>query len=197
VTNARSALFLDRDGVIVDDPGYLSRSADVSLLTGAADLIAAANTRNIPVVVVTNQSGIARGLFDWGAFESVQQEIARQLDLSGVHLDAVIACPFHPDFTDDYAATGSIWRKPAPGMITQAAEQLNIDTGQSYMVGDTITDIDAAKAAGLAGAVLVQTGHGAAHTEDVGAVRCPDFSVDIATDAFNALAHLRIRGLTI
>jgi D-glycero-D-manno-heptose 1,7-bisphosphate phosphatase len=148
-------------------------------------------------VVVTNQSGIARGLFDWNAFESVHREMIRQLSLSGAVPDATIACPYHPEFTDNYAAVGEMWRKPAPGMITLAAQRLNIDTRRSFMVGDTIADIGAAKAARLAGAVLVQTGHGAVHMEEAGALESPEFSFAIATDSFDALTHLRDLGLSI
>lgn len=183
--------------MIVNDPGYLSQSADVSLLPGAADLIAAANMQSVPVIVVTNQSGIARGFFDWNAFESVHREMVRQLSLAGAALDAAIACPFHPEFTDDYAATGKMWRKPAPGMILLAAQRLKIDTGNSFMVGDTITDIGAARAAGLAGAILVQTGNGAAHRYDASAMETAEFSVSIAADAYDALTQLRALGMGI
>ena len=195
--NSRAALFLDRDGVIVDDPGYLCRREDVRLIAGAADLIKAANARTIPVIVVTNQAGIARGLFDWRAFEIVQQEIERQLSLAGARLDAVIACPFHPDFTGDFAAVGKMWRKPAPGMLTLAAEQLNIDLESSFMVGDNITDIYAAEAVGLGGAVLVLTGHGRSYASAVQAMERPGFSVAVATDAGGAVPRLRDMGLDI
>lgn len=127
----------------------------------------------------------------------MHQEIERQLAHSGAQLDAVIACPFHPDFTDDFAATGKLWRKPAPGMITFAAKRLNIDLGSSFMVGDNITDIGAAEAAGLAGAVLVLTGHGGSHMVMARAMERPGFSVGIATDALDALARLKELGLAI
>lgn len=149
------ALFLDRDGVIVDDAGYLGDPADVRLVDGIADLIGATNVAGVPVVVVTNQSGIARGLFGWPDFAAVQAEIARRLAVVGARLDAVAACPFHPDFTPDYGPDLAVWRKPGPGMLTLLAERLNIDLASSWLIGDHQSDIEAARQAGLAGAALL------------------------------------------
>lgn len=152
---AGAGLFLDRDGVIVRDPGYLRRAEDVRLIDGAAELIRTANGAGIPVLVATNQSGIARGLFGWEGFEAVQAEISAQLAASGARLDGVAACPFHPDFTPDYGPEQAQYRKPAPGMIDLLAKRLNIDKAASWMVGDRSRDIKAARAAGLAGGILV------------------------------------------
>lgn len=192
-----NALFLDRDGVIVDDTGYLCRPAEVRLVPGVDGLIRSANGCGIPVVVVTNQSGIARGLFGWEEFAAVEAEIAHRLEQAGAYLDAVVACPFHPDFTADYARLYDGWRKPGPRMITLAAEKLNIDTERSFMVGDNVTDVGAAEAARLAGAVLVLTGHGRAQASDVRAFERPGFSVAVATDTMDALPRLRELGLAI
>ena len=147
------ALFLDRDGVIVDDVGYLSDPAQVRLVTGIGDLIGAANAAGIPVVVATNQSGVDRGLMGWDAFAAVQAEIARRLAAAGARMDAVVACPFHPDFTPGYGRDHAKWRKPAPGMLDLAAERLNLDKSGSWLIGDQKRDIEAAREAGCAGAV--------------------------------------------
>lgn len=149
------ALFLDRDGVIVEDTGYLCRREDVRLIDGAAGLIRAANRMGIPVLVATNQSGVARGLFGWREFDAVQVEISERLARADASLDAVAACPYHPDFTQGYGPEHDRYRKPGPGLIDLLARRMNIDPAASWMVGDQPRDIRAARAAGLAGAVLI------------------------------------------
>jgi D-glycero-D-manno-heptose 1,7-bisphosphate phosphatase len=155
------ALFLDRDGVIIEDTGYVGDPADVRLLPFAAEMIRRANQAGIPVAVVTNQSGIARDLFGWDDFAAVQSRISELLKWDGAKLDAVAACPFHPDFTPGYDNRHAAWRKPASRMLTTLASSLNLDPGQSWLVGDNETDIEAARAAELAGGVLVGGGDGA------------------------------------
>jgi D-glycero-D-manno-heptose 1,7-bisphosphate phosphatase len=92
----RAALFLDRDGVIVEDTGFLSREADVRLVAGASAVVAGANRLGVPVIIVSNQSGIGRGFFDWAAFARVQTRIAALLARDAASIDAVLACPHHP-----------------------------------------------------------------------------------------------------
>lgn len=152
-TLRRPGLFLDRDGVIVHDKGFLAAPGDVELLPGAAELIAQANRCAIPVAVVTNQSGIARNLFSWSDFAGVEREIARRLALAGARVDAVAACPFHPEFTANYGSVESHWRKPNPGLVLATARLMNIDIAMSWLVGDRLRDIEAARKAGLAGAI--------------------------------------------
>ena len=193
----QAALFLDRDGVIVEDPGYLSKPEDVRLIAGITTLISAANAAGVPVVVITNQSGIARGLFDWEDFTAVQQEIENQLSAESVGLSAVVACPFHPDFSDDYAASFEGWRKPGPKMIQLAAERLNIDVRRSALVGDHLTDIAAASAAHLSGGVIVLTGHGKKYAEDAAGLGQPGFKVAIADGPGMAIQPLQEFGLPI
>jgi len=156
----RAGLLLDRDGVLVHEVGYLHRPVDVRLHDGAARLIATANARNIPVAVVTNQAGIAREYFGWPEFLETQREIARQLALERAVVDAVIACPFHPDHTPEWSDDHAYWRKPGCGMLELAARELDLDPGRSWLVGDNSSDIAAARRAGLAGAVHIETGHG-------------------------------------
>lgn len=149
------ALFLDRDGVIIEDTGYVSDPSDVRLLPFAAEMIRCANRSRVPVVVATNQSGIARGLFDWNKFAAVEHCIAGLLAQAGARLDAVAACPFHEDFTAGYQNRHAQWRKPGSRMLIALAESLNLDLGRSWMIGDKTSDIEAARTAGLAGAILV------------------------------------------
>jgi D-glycero-D-manno-heptose 1,7-bisphosphate phosphatase len=151
-----AALFLDRDGVVVEERHYLSRPEDMALIPGAADIIAEANRREIPVVLVTNQSGIGQGFYGWGAFETVQEAVERELARFGAGLDAVLACPFYPEHPA---------RKPQPGMLLAAARMLNLDLAASWIVGDHARDMEAGYNAGLRGGLHVLTGHGAGQRE--------------------------------
>jgi D-glycero-D-manno-heptose 1,7-bisphosphate phosphatase len=151
----RPALFLDRDGVIVDDTDYLGRAEDVRMIDGVAAAIARCNALRIPVVVVTNQSGIARGLYDWDGFRAVQAAIAAALAAAGAHLDGVLACAYHEKGLEPLRFAAHPWRKPNPGMILAAGEGMNLDLARSWIVGDKRLDIAAGAAAGLAGGTLV------------------------------------------
>jgi D-glycero-D-manno-heptose 1,7-bisphosphate phosphatase len=148
------ALFLDRDGVVVEEVDYLHRVADLALIPGAAECIAEANRRGIPVVIATNQAGIARGYFGWHEFHQVQAELNHRLERAGARVDLTLACPHYPEHPD---------RKPRPGMFRKAAEMAGVDLGRSWVVGDKTSDLEAGRAAGLAGGILVLTGHGASH----------------------------------
>lgn len=170
-SGTRAGLILDRDGVLVDEVGYLHQPQDVRLLDGAADFVRAANARQIPVAVVTNQSGISREYFGWPDFFETQREIGRHLGAQGATIDAVIACPFHPDHTPDWSTDHAYWRKPGVGMLELAAEHLNLNLSKSWLLGDTASDIGAACNARLAGAVHVKTGHG--RTQQVSVAKIP------------------------
>jgi D-glycero-D-manno-heptose 1,7-bisphosphate phosphatase len=148
-------LFLDRDGVINEDRNYVGDPAEVALIPGAADLIGEANNANVPVAVITNQSAIDRKMFGWRDFASVIARIDELLAASGAKLDALSACPFHPDFTPDFSARHAEWRKPGPRMIQELAIRLNADRTRSWMIGDAESDMGAAEAAGLAGGILI------------------------------------------
>lgn len=157
----RAGAFLDRDGVVIDLVEYLHRAEDVRLAPGAAETIAALNAAGVPVIVVTNQSGIGRGYYDWAAFEAAQAEVDRQLATGGATLDAVVACPFFADGVPPYRHADHPARKPNPGMVRLAAEWFEMDTARSWLVGDSVSDIETAARAGMAGAIHVATGYGA------------------------------------
>jgi len=140
------ALFLDRDGVLIEDRGYVGRVAAVRLLEGAGALLETVAARGWRAVVVTNQSGIARGYYGWEDFARVQAEIDRQLGPPAARIDAVLACPFYPEHP---------WRKPAPGMLLAAAALLPIAIERSWILGDREKDIEAGRAARLAGGMLL------------------------------------------
>ena len=194
-TVPRRGLFLDRDGVIVNDKGFVAAPGEVELVPGAAEMIAEANRCAIPVAVVTNQSGIARQRFGWAEFADVEREITRRLATAGAHLDAVLACPFHPEFSPDYGEIESHWRKPGPGLIIAAARLLNIDIGTSWLVGDQTRDIDAARNAGLAGAILLSGEVARRPREPMRSDQDTGFRVPVAATASESLAILKDVGL--
>ncbi len=173
----RPALFLDRDGAIVEEVEYLCRAEDIVMIKGAAEVIAAANRRSIPVVVVTNQAGIGRGYYGWREFGRVQQAIIAALADEGARLDAVYACAHHPEGRAEFGHPDHPARKPNPGMLLQAASDLAIDLKKSWLVGDKAGDIEAAQRAGLAGALHVATGYGTAQRELAATLAMPTFEV--------------------
>jgi len=153
---ARPCLFLDRDGVVIVDRHHLSDPAGVELIVPTVEAIAFANRTGWAVGLVTNQSGIGRGLFRWSDFHAVQARLAQLIAAYGARLDFVCACPFHPDAADPYRHLGHPWRKPEPGMIIHATAMLNLDPSRSFIVGDRGSDLEAGAAAGLSGGVLVR-----------------------------------------
>ncbi len=158
------ALFLDRDGTLIDDPGYLSDPNDVVLLPDAIDALHRFRAAGSALVLITNQSGIGRGYFGWEDYERVAARLRELLAAEDIVLDAELVCGHAPE---EGARCG--WRKPAPGMIVEAARRLNLDLPGSVMVGDMPSDLGAADAAGVGRVAHVLTGHGArqraAHAE--------------------------------
>lgn len=160
----RPALFLDRDGVVVEDrDDYLRRVEDVVMIDGAAAVIRRANDLGVPVIIVTNQGGLGLGLYDWQAFAEVQETILSRLADDGARVDAVLACPYHPEAAAPYRHPDHPARKPNAGMLRHAADLLPLDIEGSWIVGDRATDLEAGRKAGLAGGVHVLTGYGQAH----------------------------------
>ncbi|MEJ0044221.1 MAG: HAD-IIIA family hydrolase [Rhizomicrobium sp.] len=171
-------LILDRDGVLVVEVDYLRRPEDVRLEAGAVDLLRWARHEGIAIAVATNQSGIARGMFGWEDYFAVESEIDRQLAAHGLVLDMVVACPFHDGFTEGFGPTHAAWRKPGPAMVRLIADELKLVSAKTWMIGDKDSDAAAAKAANLAGAIHVLSGHG---------VRLREASLGVGTDGFDVL----------
>lgn len=192
---ARAALLLDRDGTLVREMHYLRRVADVRLAPGAATLVRAANDAGIAVAAVSNQSGIDRGMFGWGAYDRIEAEIDRRLRARGAHLDARVANALHPDHTPRWGRRHAHWRKPGPGMLLLVLERLGVAPRRAWMVGDMASDAEAARAAGLAGAVHVETGHGRDQREGALAAAGRRFPVLAARSLAEAQALLAERGL--
>lgn len=166
----RPALFLDRDGVVVEEVDYLRRPEDVRLVPGTPRIIALANSRRLPVVLITNQSGIGRGRLGWDDFMAVQEKIIAELEAEEAWIDAVFACPHHAEGEPPYDDPDSPFRKPNPGMLLAAAERMALDLSKSWIVGDRAIDLEAGSRAGLAGGLHVLTGHGADPGERNGAL---------------------------
>jgi D-glycero-D-manno-heptose 1,7-bisphosphate phosphatase len=153
----RPAVFLDRDGTLIHDPGYLGDPEGVELLPGVAESLPALARAGFLLIVVTNQSGIARGRYTVAQYEAVAARLEEMLADQGVRLDASYYCPYHPDgsvapFNIDHED-----RKPNPGMWFRAAADLRIDLARSWSIGDGSRDIVAAKRAGTRG-ILVSGG---------------------------------------
>ena len=149
----RPAVFLDRDGTLIEDRHYARLASEIVLLPGAGEAVKALNRAGVAAVVVSNQSGIARGYFTHGDLALQHAELARQLAAEGGALDGIYVCPHHPD-------EGCACRKPGGALVAQAAAELGLDLAKSWIVGDKPEDL-AVAAHGLAGAFLVRTGRGA------------------------------------
>jgi len=159
MTPLRPAIFLDRDGVVIEDSHYLGNSARVRLVPGAAETIAELNRAGWAVVIVTNQSGVARGLFPLEAVGAVHDHLAGLLRGHGARIDAFHFCPHHPEADVPAFRLDCECRKPKPGMLCRAAAELGLDLAESWMIGDRESDLEAGAAAGCR-TVLVRTGYG-------------------------------------
>jgi len=195
LTVGRPALFLDRDGAVIEDTGYLCRVEDIVMIRGASSVIAAANKHGVGVVLVTNQAGIGRGYYGWSDFKRVQQAIAEILAGEGARLDAVYACAYHPEGRGAFAHPDHPARKPNPGMLLQAASDLGIDLPTSWLIGDKASDVEAARRAGLAGALQVTTGHGLAQREYITGLKTARFEVRFGHSIADAIALPILKGL--
>ena len=182
-TQSRPALFLDRDGVVVEEAHYLHKVEDVQLTPNAAQVVKAANERNVPVILVTNQAGVGYGYFGWDDFVAVQTRILSDLAQGGAHVDGVFACPFHAKAKGVYVHENHPARKPNPGMLLLAHERLGVDLAKSWIVGDRSLDVLAGKNAGLVGAVPVLTGHGTKDGERDAALAAGDERFTVAPAA--------------
>lgn len=192
----RAALFLDRDGVLVEEVHYLHKPEEVRLVAGAAETVRRANALGLPVVVVTNQAGIGRGIYGWDGFVAVQETLLDALAATGAFVNAVFACPFTPEGPTRLVHPDHPARKPNPGMLTRAFERLPIDPATSWIVGDRAGDVDAGRRAGLAGAMHVLSGHGRDTGERQAALALArdDFRVltgETIADALEALPPLQ------
>ena len=171
----RPALFLDRDGTLIELVDYLSDPADVVLVDAVIDDVAEANASGHAVVVVTNQSGIGRGYYDWASFQAVQNRMLELLEHRGCRVDAVYACPHPPP--DAGGPKHSRYRKPASGMLFRAAGDLTLDLSRSIIIGDSVSDLAAGKTAGLPTGILSARGHASRDSAAIAALADESFEV--------------------
>ena len=150
----RPGILLDRDGTIIVDHGYVGSVDRVELIDGAAEAIAEFNRRHIPVAVVTNQSGVARGMYGANDVDKVHQHLARLLTTNQARIDLFLYCPYHPEGVVKRFARPSSYRKPGPGMAKAAEAALNLDLAASWVVGDRHEDIGMAEAVGASAIYL-------------------------------------------
>jgi D-glycero-D-manno-heptose 1,7-bisphosphate phosphatase len=166
-TTLRPAVFLDRDGTINEQMGYINHISRFQMLPGVADAIRRLNEAEIPVVVVTNQSGLARGYFPAELLTAVHEKMVALLAENGAHVDGIYVCPHHPEAKMEEYRLNCDCRKPKPGLLLLAAAEMGLDLARSVVVGDRWSDLKTAKAIGAL-PVLVLTGYGRGDAQYIG-----------------------------
>jgi D-glycero-D-manno-heptose 1,7-bisphosphate phosphatase len=154
----RPAIFLDRDGTLIEERDYPSHPDQVQLIAGAAAALERLRQAGFVCVVVSNQSGVGRGMLTEAQMHSVNDEMLRQLRAAGTNLDGLYCCTVAP-LSSDKTVIEHADRKPGPGMLLRAARELNLDLPASWVIGDSVSDILAGRNAGCLGQILVRTGH--------------------------------------
>ena len=157
--NRNIAVFMDRDGTICEEVGYLKNPCDLNILPGAVDAIRLINKSRIKAVVITNQSGVARGYFSEEVVQRVHIRLKELLEEKCAYLDGIYYCPHHPEFGPREYRKRCDCRKPEAGMLEMASREFKIELPLSYVIGDKISDIALAHRVGAKG-VLVLTGYG-------------------------------------
>jgi D-glycero-D-manno-heptose 1,7-bisphosphate phosphatase len=182
--SGQAAVFLDRDGTLIEDLGYIGRVDQVTVYPWTVRSILAFNRAGLRVVITTNQSGVARGYFDEAAVDEVHRHLAQVVDAGGARIDAFYYCPHHPKGEVEAYTLLCDCRKPGRGMIERASVDLGLDATLSYVVGDKWVDVALARAVGAKG-LLVRTGYGAAEE----AHPRPEVTADAIVDNLGEAAH--------
>ena len=181
----RPGLFLDRDGTLIEHVHYLADPDAVRLIADAVDAVRRANAAGWAVVIVTNQSGVGRGLYGWAEVEAVQARTVALAAAAGGRIDASFAAGHAPP--DAGGPDASPWRKPAPGMFVHARDTLGIRLGGGTVAGDGAHDLAAGKAAGLARGILVSTGYGAEPGQQAAALALAAEGFDVTVGRLSRL----------
>lgn len=158
----KKTCFLDRDGVLIKDADYLSSPEQVELMPGSVEALKILRQHDFLIIVVSNQSGVARGMFPEESIPEVHQKIDSLLAAYSVGVDAYYYCPHYPNGSVPEYSIECQCRKPAPGMIIQATRDWPIDLSESFVIGDKVSDVELAENAGCKLGILVRTGHGEA-----------------------------------
>ena len=145
---SNKAIFLDRDNTLIEDPGYINHPDQVKLLDGVDKSLIELKAMGYKLIVASNQSGVARGIVSEEALDEIHDRLKQLLAEKGAPLDHIYYCPYHPDGVIKKYRKESDWRKPNPGMLLAAADEMNIDLSQSWMIGNSIRDIEAGLRAG-------------------------------------------------
>jgi D-glycero-D-manno-heptose 1,7-bisphosphate phosphatase len=183
----QQAAFLDRDGTMIHDVGYLSRLEDLEWFPWTIDAIRALNRAGFLVCVTSNQGGVGLGYYPEDFVQRVHTEMSAALQASGARVDAWFYCPHHPDAVIPSLRSPCDCRKPGPGMIRQAQTRFQIDVPRSFVVGDKLADVGLAKSVGAKG-VLVRTGYGDRIFSEMGG-KVPD-AAHVATDLMAAVSWI-------
>jgi D-glycero-D-manno-heptose 1,7-bisphosphate phosphatase len=157
---AAGCVFVDRDGTLIEEVGYLDRVERLALYPWTTDALRALNRAGLKIVLVSNQSGIARGFFTEAVVDEVHRHMAALLSEGGAHIDAYYYCPHHPDGKVPAFACACDCRKPKRGLVDRAVREFGIDPARSFVVGDRWLDVGLARTIGGRG-ILVRTGYGA------------------------------------
>lgn len=180
--SSHPAIFLDRDGVIIENRSDYVRSwEDVELFPQALTALAGIRDTAYKIIIVTNQSGVGRGHILLTAAHDINERLVKEIEQAGGRVDAVFMCPHAPD-------AGCDCRKPKPGLLLQAAAELSLDLGRSIMIGDALTDLAAGRAAGVGQLILLRTGRGATQGQLPSAAHFqPYHTYDTLQDALSSL----------
>ncbi len=179
VRKDKIVVFMDRDGTITEEMGYLKDAEKLRLIPRSGEAIRSLNEKEILAFVVSNQSGVARGYFTEETVKKIHRKLERLLKKEGTYLDGIYYCPHHPEFGPSKYRKNCNCRKPKPGMLLKAAKRFNLDLKRCYVIGDKVEDIKLARNVG-AREILVLTGYGQKSREKIR----PDY---IAQDLYQAV----------
>jgi len=180
----RRAVFIDRDGTLSEEVGYINHVSRFRMLPRSAEAIKKLNEAGVAAVVITNQAGVARGYFPEERILEVHRRMEELLAADGAKLDGIYYCPHHPTAGEPPYRADCDCRKPRPGLLLRAAGDLNLHIPSSYMIGDKFSDVELAQTAGCKG-ILVLTGYGRGEWEYLreNAAPAPDFVAEDLLDA--------------
>jgi D,D-heptose 1,7-bisphosphate phosphatase len=184
---SNKAIFLDRDDTLIEDPGFINHPDQVKLLDGVDKSLIEFRTMGYKLIVVSNQSGVARGIVSEEALDEIHNRLKQLLAEKGTPLDRIYYCPYHPDGVIEKYRKESDWRKPKPGMLLTAADEMDIDLDQSWMIGNSIRDIEAGLKAGCKTILINHPSH---HDQHKLGEPNPDYRAVNLKEAVNIIKKL-------